>query len=120
LWKKETKRNKKRLQKAKVCYNRCNGYGCSPPHKADGSGKNAPNQKETPKGKKGYKGMNKAKKVITGIVGLPAVLTLLSEVEDLSLMWVQVVAVVIIFALMAWWGLLKRTKYDSNGYAIER
>lgn len=108
------------MQKAKVCYNKCNGYGCSPPHNADGGGKNAPNQKETPKGKKGYKGMNKAKKVITSIVGLPAVLILLSEVEDLRLIWVQVVAVVIIFALMAWWGLLKRTKYDSNGFAIER
>ena len=62
--------------------------------------------------------MNKAKNIITGIAGVPAVLVLVSEPQDLRLVWVQVVAVVIILALMAWWGLLKRTKYDHNGFAM--
>lgn len=68
---------------------------------------------------KGYRGMNRAKTVITGIVGVPAVLILLSEVEDLRLIWVQLLAIAIVLALVAWWGLLRRTKYDSNGFAIE-
>lgn len=63
--------------------------------------------------------MNKAKNIITGIAGVPAVLVLVSEPQELRLVWVQVVAVVIILALMAWWGLLKRTKYDRNGFAVE-
>lgn len=63
--------------------------------------------------------MNKIKHIITGIAGVPAVLVLISEPQDLRLVWVQAVAVVIILALMAWWGLLKRTKYDHNGFAIE-
>lgn len=119
MWKKETKRNKKCLQKAKVCYNECNGNGCSPPHKANGSGKMHPTKGNAER-QKGYKGMNKVKEIITGIVGLPAVLVLISELEDLRFWWVQAVAVVIVLLLMAWWGLLKRTKYDRNGFAIER
>ena len=61
-----------------------------------------------------------AKKIITAVLGAPAALVMMSELTDMKLWWVQAVAVVIVLALMAWWGLLKRTKYDRHGYAIER
>ena len=63
---------------------------------------------------------NTAKKIISAVLGTPAALVMMSELTDMKLWWVQAVAVVIVLALMAWWGLLKRTKYDRNGYAIER
>lgn len=63
---------------------------------------------------------NTAKKIITGVLGIPVALVMMGELTDLSYWWVQVGAAVIMLALMAWWGALKPTKYDSDGYAIER
>ena len=63
---------------------------------------------------------NTAKKIITGVLGIPAALVMMSELTDIRFWWVQAVAVAVVFALLGWWGLLRRTRYDKDGYAIER
>jgi hypothetical protein len=63
---------------------------------------------------------NKAKTIITTIVGVPAGLIMISETDNITGVWLQLGAVVAVFGLMAWHGLLKREHYDADGYVIER
>jgi hypothetical protein len=63
---------------------------------------------------------NTAKTTITWLAGAPAVMVMASELTDLRFWWVQAIAAAVVLALMAWHGLLKPTKYDRHGYAIER
>lgn len=58
------------------------------------------------------------KKIITTVVGVPATLVVMSELTDLNLWWLHATALIAIFGLMGWWGLLKPTKYDKDGYAV--
>lgn len=45
---------------------------------------------------------------------------MISETDNITGVWLQLGAVVAVFGLMAWHGLLKREHYDADGYVIER
>lgn len=44
------------------------------------------------------------KKLLSWMLGLPATIVVFSEIEDLSLWWIQFVALIVVIAILYWNG----------------
>ena len=50
------------------------------------------------------------KKIISYTLGIPAAIIVFSEVEDLSLWWIQFVAMIVVIAVLFWNGAFKEER----------